>query len=141
MGRPVSAGPGDVAAAVRQLTAAVAELVARVEALEGARLATVRPDAAADAALLSAIAHALGGSVFTAHDLARLAAHDPELHRLLGKTTVRAVAFRLRRLHRRTTGPHSLRLVMLMRLEAGRVWAVTVDAAQQTGSARGSPVT
>ena len=102
---------------VRQLTADVQALRARVETLE-------RRFEADDRDYLRAIAEAFGTAAFTAPLLHRHRGRDPQLRRFLHEPTVRAMGTRLRRLRDRPLGGLVLRLVK--RSHGVRVWVVSV---------------
>jgi hypothetical protein len=101
--------------------AVVVDLQQRVAALEGQR--RPRPDPDRDARLLSAIAFAVGGQVFTASDLHQRGAHDPALATALDGADVRRLGLWLRRLARHD-GAAGYRLRRSKRGNSGQMWEV-----------------
>ena len=89
----------------------LASILARLSALEARFHAGRRPDPTSDARLLSAIAMAFSGEVFTTEDLQRKARLDSELRAALDGASGREIGAWLRRLHQHPTGRYTLRQV------------------------------
>jgi hypothetical protein len=100
----------------------VADVIRRLDALEGLKRRKT-PDPETDAALLSAIAGAVGGAVFAVADL--FAIHDPELQVAIAGETAYTLGIRLRGLRRRPCGPYRLRRAA--RASAGALWHLGVE--------------
>ena len=86
------------------------------------RPATATDHAAADAQLLGVLAHALGGAVFSVHDIEALGRHHPELAAQVHGQTRLELGARLKRLHGRRTGDYVLHRVG--RNNRGVLWCV-----------------
>jgi hypothetical protein len=108
----------DIAARVAQLEIQVAQIRALLEAGRGPR------DPAADSALLSALAAALGQAAFSTADVLALAASHPELAAVLDGRDGRRLGARLKRLRGRTIDGYVVERVG--RDGAGALWCISV---------------
>lgn len=110
----------DALAALRADVAALRDRVARLE--QGRRRGPIDP--AAEVRLLSAIATAAAGRVFTCGELIAHASVDPDLAHAIGARSSRRLGKWLRSLNGRAVGGY--RIVRIGRDQAGSLWTVQV---------------